>query len=360
MNGAGRIVSRRQLNVVVGSGGVGKTTLAAALACAASASGENTLVMTFDPSRRLRQAVGLAPGRGGEVEVEIAASRAGRGRLVASVLDARQTFDRLVERYAPDEEARRRILSNRFYGQLAGGLAGVLEYMAVERLYEVAREARFDRVFLDTPPTQQALDFLAAPDRIVSFLDSGAVKLGTRSWFDAEGRFRAARALGRLGERIEAYLDAVIGLDLLREMVEFFQAFTPLYRGFHDRAREVKTLLESEKTGFLLVTTPEPDRQPDTLFFARRLLEREYRLDAVIANRMTLPPERVPGVEDEPSPSRRLLSWLGQRDQEGAATLGELLGAAVPLTTVAMQDDPAGDLDRLTALGSDLASRLWA
>jgi len=358
LSGEGSAVPRRRLTVVVGSGGVGKTTLAAALACAASAAGDDTLVMTFDPSRRLRQAVGLAPGNRGEVEVEVVAPRDGRGRLVASVLDARQTFDRLIERYAPDESARDRILGNRFYRHLAGGLAGVLEYMAVERLYEVAREARFDRVFLDTPPTQQALDFLEAPDRIVSFLNSGAVKLGTRSWFDDDGRFRAARALGRVGERIEEYLDAVVGLDLLREMVEFFQAFMPLYRGFDARAREVKGLLESEETGFLLVTTPEPDRQPDTLFFGRRLLQRGYRLDAVIANRMTVPPEASPPVYGEPSRSRRLLIWLGQRDREGVARLAELLGASAPLITVPMLDQPAGDLDRLTALGVDLSSRL--
>lgn len=348
----------RRLTVVVGAGGVGKTTLAAALAGAAAAGGENTLVMTFDPSRRLRQAVGLQPDGIGETETEMAAADSGHGRLTVSLLDPRRTFDRLIARYAPDEAASRRILENRFYRHLAGSLAGVLEYMAVERLYEVAREDRYERVFLDTPPTQQALDFLEAPDRIVSFLDSGAIRLGSRAWFNEEGRLRPARALGRIGERLESYLDAVIGLDLLRDVVEFFQAFTPLYDGFRQRAAEVKGLLESEDTGFLLVTSAEPGRVADTLFFARRLMERGYRLDAVIVNRLHASPTSAPEKGGGPSASRQLLEWLSEQDRRGVGSLAELLGDSAPLATVAMRPDPAGDLGRLTALGREVRASL--
>ena len=127
----------RPLTIVVGSGGVGKTTLAAAIGLAAARRGENTLVMTFDPSLRLKDTLGVGETAGDE---EIRVPLDAPGTLYASLIDPRRTFDRLIRRYAPDEDARRRILDNRFYNHLAGRLAGVLEYMAVERLYEVWAE----------------------------------------------------------------------------------------------------------------------------------------------------------------------------------------------------------------------------
>ena len=146
------------LLVVVGAGGVGKTTLAASLGLLSARAGHDTLVMTFDPSLRLKDALGVGEdaARDGFVEVDAGTS----GVLHASLLDARLTFDRLVERHSADEAARRRILENRYYDHLAGHLGGILEYMAVERLYEVAQSGRYQRVILDTPPTNQAIDFL--------------------------------------------------------------------------------------------------------------------------------------------------------------------------------------------------------
>ncbi len=223
------------LIIVVGAGGVGKTTLAAALGLLSAEQDEETLVMTFDPSLRLKDALGVGDEAKGE-EVEVTS------HLWASLLDAKQTFDRLVARYSPDDRARDRILHNRYYNHLAGGLAGILEYMAVERLFEVSESGRFRRIVLDTPPTRQALDFLEAPTRIVGFLDSGALRLALRPWFDAQGQLRPTAKLGRLGQRFESYLDEVVGLDLLREMVEFFQAFAPLFDGFRERARQVEAL----------------------------------------------------------------------------------------------------------------------
>ncbi|MEM7356449.1 MAG: ArsA-related P-loop ATPase, partial [Acidobacteriota bacterium] len=174
------------LVIVVGSGGVGKTTLAAALGLRSAAAGHRTLVMTFDPSRRLKDALGIGDTEGNE---EVAVAGTG-GQLYASVLDARATFDSLVERYAASEAERDRILANPYYEHLAGHLGGILEYMAVERLYEVATSERYERVFLDTPPTAQAIDFLEAPQRIVDFLDSGALKIALAPWFAADGSLR--------------------------------------------------------------------------------------------------------------------------------------------------------------------------
>jgi len=342
-----------ELWVVVGSGGVGKTTLAAALGVASARQGVDTLVMTFDPSLRLKDALGVGEGaRDGEVEVE----SAGAGRLAASLLDAGRTFDRLVDRYAPDEEARDRILSNRFYRELSGSLAGVLEYMAVERLFEVAEERRWRRVVLDTPPTRQALDFLGAPGRIVGFLESGVLDIAMRPWFDENGRLRVASRLGSLGRGIEHLLDRVVGLELLRDMSEFFRAFGPLYDGFRERAGEVERLLRDRATTFLLVGGPGSERIPDTLFFARKLVESGHRLGPVVVNRVHPPPPH--GGSGASGAGDRLLDWLGERDREGLAELARLLPAGRGPVSVPLRPAEPADLDALAAMGADLL-RKW-
>jgi anion-transporting ArsA/GET3 family ATPase len=338
------------LTVVVGSGGVGKTTLAAAMAADRAHRGRDTLVMTFDPSLRLKDALGVE--RGAEADEVRVALDAG-GELWASLLDARRTFDRLVDRYAPDRASRERILANRFYDHLSGSLAGVLEYMASERLFEVASSGRFDRVVLDTPPTRQALDFLGAPERIVSFLESGALRIALKPWFDADGHLRAASKLGVLGRNVEGFLDRMVGMELLRDMAEFFQAFAPLFDGFRDRALEVQKLLLSDRTEFVLVSGPGAQRVADTLFFARRLTEAGHRLGTIVVNRVHPRVDDAPAVAS-PDDGRGLLAWLGERDHEGVAQLRELLGASHPLVVVPLLPDEPTDLEALTRLGAAL------
>ncbi|MFI5210362.1 MAG: ArsA family ATPase, partial [Gemmatimonadales bacterium] len=294
------------LLVVVGSGGVGKTTLAAALGLTSAAEGSDTLVMTFDPSLRLKDALGVGDvALEGEVPVEVDTP----GRLDVSLLNARRTFDQLVRQYSPSEAAAERIFGNRFYSHLAGNLAGILEYMAVERLFEVSRSGRYQRIILDTPPTRQALDFLGAPERMVSFLESGPVRVAQRDWFDATGRL-AVKPLKILGKTVESWLDRLVGLDLLRDMAEFFQAFGPLYDGFRSRADEVGKLLKAPGTHFLLVAGPGGERMPDALFFARRLREGGHHLGPIVVNQMHPElPAQVPSGGDLEE-GLRLLAWL--------------------------------------------------
>lgn len=338
-----------ELVVVVGSGGVGKTTVAAALALGSASEGESTLVLTFDPARRLREALGVGVAAAGSpVAVP------GAARLHAGLLDAKRTFDALVGEYAPDEAARRRILENRYYRELAGSLSGVLDYMGVERLYEVAREARFDRIVLDTPPTTQALDLLAAPDRIVSFLDSTALQLALRPWFDERGRLRPTSRLGAVGRKLEEWLDGAVGLELLRDIVEFCQAFTPLYEGFRERAAAVRELLVSPTTGFLLVSDAEPERVPDALHFARQLVMREHRLLGVVANGILPLPPREATYGSATHDGRQLLAWRARRQRAGLGELESRLAAAAPLITLPRLEQAPTGIERLRGLAERL------
>jgi anion-transporting ArsA/GET3 family ATPase len=357
------ISDRHPLVVVVGSGGVGKTTLAASMGVLSARQGRDTLVMTFDPSLRLKDALGV----GEEAKLhEIPVPLDAPGRLSASLLDARQTFDRLIQRYAPEEDQARRILENRFYQHLSGSLGGILEYMAVERLFEVEAEGGYKQIILDTPPTRQALDFLEAPSRIIGFLESGAIRVALKPWFDEEGRLKGASKWGPLGRQAERFLDDVVGLDLLRDMAEFFQAFGPLFEGFRERAKAVEQLLRSPKTRFILVSGPGEERIPDTLFFARRLEQAGFHLGPVIVNRVH--PHFV--VQNAPPPSDdvgrpngwELLTWLGDRDRHGLIELQKLLDREQPLIDIPLLPEEPTDLASLESLGRTVQERLaqWA
>jgi anion-transporting ArsA/GET3 family ATPase len=344
---------RYPLVIVVGGGGVGKTTLAAAIGLASAHSGDDTLVMTFDPSLRLKDTLGVGDEA---IDEETPVASGAEGQLWASLLDARTTFDRLIDRYAPDDAAGRRILSNRFYDRLSGNLAGALEYMASERLFEVADEGLHDRVVLDTPPTRQALDFLGAPERIVSFLDSGALRIALKPWFDDQGKLRATSRLGILGRNVESFLDRMVGLELLRDMAEFFQAFAPLFKGFRERALQVQDLLRSPQTLFILVSGPGSGRVADTLFFARRLTAAGYNLGPIVVNRVH-PLFKTVNPTTETA-GHRLLSWLGHRDHEGVAELRDLVGDSHPVVEIPLLPDEPTDLKSLSSLGGLFETRL--
>jgi anion-transporting ArsA/GET3 family ATPase len=221
--------------------------------------------------------------------------------------------------------------------------------MAVERLFEVVAAGRHDRIVLDTPPTAQALDFLDAPRRIVSFLDAGGGRAPRRPWFDQRGRLAVGGPLRRPLERL---VERVVGLDLVREMAELLAAFEPLFEGFRERAAAVEELLRSERTGFLLVAGADRQRLPDVLFFARSLVEREMRLDRVVVNRVQPTVEQAPAA-GEPA-AITFVRALGEQDARAVDRLRSLLGERWPVVVLPMLAREPSSLDGLEALARSL------
>jgi anion-transporting ArsA/GET3 family ATPase len=279
----------RCLAVCVGPGGVGKTTVAASLALGAALGGARVLVCTIDPARRLANALGL--GALGNVESRVPDHKFGeaglrpKGELHAMMLDVKRTWDDLVTRHAPDPARRERILRNRLYQQMSSALAGSQEYMAMEKLYELATDRDYDLVVLDTPPTAHALDFLDAPDRILDFLGNET----------ARALLAPAAAAGRIGLRlaqlgggyIAKTLARFTGQEMLGDLGDFLQSFQGMYDGFKERAAAVRALLAEPQVGFFLVTTPAPVAVDETLAFHDRLHAESMPIAGLVANRVT-------------------------------------------------------------------------
>ncbi|HUG54656.1 MAG TPA: ArsA-related P-loop ATPase [Vicinamibacteria bacterium] len=280
-------LDERRVLVVCGAGGVGKTTIAAALGVQAAIRGRRVLVCTIDPSRRLATSLGLdrLPDHPRELELaRVSPDRDRRGALWAMTLDTKRTFDAIVEKHAATEAARRRILENRFYQQVSAALAGSHEYMAMEKLLELSADERFDLVILDTPPTRHALDFLEAPDRLMGFLDTSILRWFLKPYF-AAGRL-TLRVATRTGAMALKLADRVLGLQFLQDLSEFFLAFEGMYAGFKVRAGRVRALLHSHDAGFVIVASPAPLTLDEAVFFHRRLDQSGMPFVAFVVNRV--------------------------------------------------------------------------
>jgi anion-transporting ArsA/GET3 family ATPase len=196
------------------------------------------------------------------------------------MLDAKRTFDDLIERHAPDEETRDRVLSNRIYQEVSNAMAGSQEYMAMEKLYELHQEARYDLLVLDTPPTRHALDFIEAPERMTRFIEGKSLQ-----FFLRPGRF-GMKMLGRSGGALFSVLKRVTGIDLLQDLSDFFQSFGDMATGFRERAQRVNELLCNRDTNFLLVTAPEREAVDEAFFFWKRLADANLPFGGVIVNKV--------------------------------------------------------------------------
>ena len=280
----GDLLEGKQICICAGSGGVGKTTTSAAIAMGMAARGMKVAVLTIDPAKRLANSLGL-PELGNEermIEPERFAAHGieMKGELWAMMLDAKRTFDDLVERHAPDEEARDRILQNRIYKEISNAMAGSQEYMAMEKLYELHQEARYDLLVLDTPPTRHALDFIDAPERMSRFIEGRSLQ-----FFLKPGRL-GLRVVGRSGGVLFSALKRITGIDLLQDLSEFFQSFGDMAQGFSERAQRVKELLGQRGTTFLLVTAPQREAIDEGVFFWRRLKEARLPFGGVVVNKV--------------------------------------------------------------------------
>jgi anion-transporting ArsA/GET3 family ATPase len=318
---AGALAAKRIL-VVCGPGGVGKTTMAAALALEGARAGRRVLACTIDPSRRLATSLGLARLSGKPRELDLSRLQPRpAGRLHAMTLDVKSTFDALVERHAPDAEARRRILGNRFYRHISAALAGSHEYMAMEKLLELSADERFDLVVLDTPPTRHALDFLEAPDRLMSFLDTSVLRYVLRPYFVA-GRL-TLRVATRTGAAAMRLADRYLGLQFLQDLSEFFLSFESMYDGFKERAAQVFGLLRDPAAGFVVVASPAVAALEEAAYFLGRLTEKRMSFVAFIVNRAHPDPAagRVPrgAAPVAPELAERLVAIC--RDQQLLATV---------------------------------------
>jgi anion-transporting ArsA/GET3 family ATPase len=357
-----RIVKGKRVLICAGSGGVGKTTTSAAIAMGLAARGQRVVVLTIDPARRLAQSLGLEElgneARRVEPERFAAAGVEVRGELWAMMLDAKRTFDELIDRYAADEAARDRLLGNRIYQEISNAVSGSQEYMAMEKLGELEDEGRFDVLVLDTPPTRNALDFLDAPSRLAKFIDSRALGVFLRP---------SGRLLGRGSSLLFLAMKRITGVDVMEDISEFFGAFGDMAQGFRDRAKRVNALLEAPQTAFVLVTSPAPDAVDEALFFRSRLAERNMPFAGVVANRMHLPPggdeaelprtelDELLGSELGGKVARNLedVRRLAARDAESIERLRGELGRA-PIVQVPYLEDDVHDIGGLAEMDRHL------
>ena len=287
VDGAGiaEILDGKRVCICAGSGGVGKTTTSAAIGAGMAARGCKVAVLTIDPAKRLADSFGLAEldNEARRIEPELLAGAgidADSGELWAMMLDAKQTFDEVIRRYAPDAETRERILSNRIYQQLSAALAGSQEYMAMEKLYELWAEDGYDLLVLDTPPSRNALDFLDAPRRLVQFIEGRALRVFMRP------TGIATRIVGGGASLMFAVLRRITGVDLLDDLAEFFQAFGGMVGGFRERARKVNALLADERTCFLVICGPQGEPISEAADFHRGLVAASLPFGGVIVNKV--------------------------------------------------------------------------
>ena len=295
-----QLVMSRHVLVVVGAGGVGKTTTAAALGVAAARRGRRVLCLTIDPAKRLAQALGLESMMGEEQVVAdpyIPQGASPRGSLTAMMLDPSATFDELVLKYSPSPERARKLLGNKLYQYVSRSLAGTQEYMAMEKLVSVQKDPRFDLVILDTPPTTNALDFLDAPERLVEALDSAAIRWFVQA-FQSTGKL-SLNLLARSAVVVLRGLGRITGGGFLEAMAEFITELNDLFGGFRERAKIVEAALRSPEVSFVLATSPAPMSIQEVVFFSDRLEAYQMPRGAFVVNRFRLPP---PLADAAPTP----------------------------------------------------------
>jgi anion-transporting ArsA/GET3 family ATPase len=373
-----RLIDDRRTRVVVccGSGGVGKTTTAAALGLRAAERGRHVVVLTVDPARRLAQSMGLTKLDNTPRPVPFPDRGHGTpgGSLHAMMLDMKRTFDEIVEAHAdPDRAAQ--ILANPFYQSLSSGFSGTQEYMAMEKLGQLRRADEWDLIVVDTPPSRSALDFLDAPQRLGRFLDGRLIRLlvvpakvGGRAYL---------KVLNAGFGMVTGVLTKVLGAQVLKDVQTFVSALDTMFGGFRERADYTYRLLRAPGTAFLVIAAPEPDALREASYFVERLAQEGMPLAGLILNRV----HRSPAARLSAARSLAAAETLAADAQAGGAhtvTIAALrlhaermqLSAAerrfaehfttahphVPVAEVPAQPDDVHDLAGLGAVGDSFAT----
>lgn len=305
------LIRERSIVVCVGTGGVGKTTVAAALALAAARMGRKTLVLTIDPAKRLADAMGIRELGNEPQRVQLREDES-EFELYAMMLDTKRTFDAVIARFAPDDASHRRILDNPIYQHVSGALAGSGEYAAMEKVLEMFESGRFDLVVVDTPPAQHLLDFLDAPKRLVEFLDSRLVRLLVHPAVTA-GRF-GVRLFQRPVQGVLQLVERLTGVGFLEDLAAFLKAIDDMSDGFKQRANRIQKTLLGNDAAFVLVAGPGRESSYNAELFLEHLDEAHASVQGVVINRMHVWPGSRP-------PPRDLAAGIvARRDLEQLAT----------------------------------------
>lgn len=358
----------QRLVLVCGSGGVGKTTLSAALGLQEAIAGKRVLVLTIDPARRLANSLGLSELDDKPRAIDIQGYNPKKqGALFAMMLDTKSSFDRLIAKYSPDDSIRDAILQNSLYQSLSTMVAGSQEYMAMEELHAIYTQNEYDLLIVDTPPTVHALDFLKAPEKMIQMIDHSMLKLLLKpAVFVGKTSFRFFEKGSRW---ILKVFDKITGFDFLKDLSEMLQLFEKLIAGFQSRASEVRKILAADTSSFLLVTGTEKKSIRDAELFAQSLSDQKFKLASVIVNRISPFLSNRALEKNQGFLNQKLGDSLGQRvgqllhnyqkearyDQKTLAQIKAMVGLANDaITTVPLFQSDIHSLDDLHAIGSDL------
>lgn len=261
-----------QLQIVCGTGGVGKTTLAAALALKHALLGKKSVVITIDPAKRLADALGIK--KLSDAPQKIFTNTNNGGATYAFMLEPKSTFDRLIHKYAPSPAVAEKILQNSIYQNLSSMISGSQEYMAMEMIFEIWDSGEFEVIVVDTPPLQNAIDFLLAPQKMVDLLRDSLL----------QHLLKPSLAQGA-AQGILKMFDKIIGFEFLKNVAELVVSFQDLLSGFEARAAQIREVFKSKKCDFILVASPQVTAFEDVQNFAKTLNEMDYNLSAILVNR---------------------------------------------------------------------------
>lgn len=342
----------KKIFLIGGPGGVGKTTIAASLGVQLASQGHRTVVLTVDPAKRLAQALGfekfsseLQPVNGKGLKKDF---------LFASMLDTQRYFDKVIARFAADEKQRDKILNNRLYRIMVESLGGSHEYAAMERLLEFTKDDRFDKIVVDTPPSQNALDLLNAPQKLADFMDNSVLR-----WFQSSNR---PLSIFRQGTKVAMkLLEKLFGSDFFKALSEVMDDLEGMHTGFRDRNLEVIKILKSSATSFFLVTYPSEFRFQESQDFISNLKAKEIPLTGVILNRIEKDyPSSLPSAVDCDEKTRKQLNVLLQYRKEIVSNQQYWLDKFnttfknLPSLTLEKLSEDIHDLETLSQIGERL------